>query len=193
MTKFWKKIGAVVLSLALMASLAVPCFAAEETTRGIIHPDNPVRIENAESRGRSLNAFATSLGNVGNQTNVTIYDNVTGDPCQKWDLFSGVDDNHTMIYLHGTSFVIDCSSSNNVQLYNRNTGNVNDQYLRLVDEHTSTQVANTFGFVLTRTITTSTPLAVRAMFNAPVQGGYDVRFASPDSTFAALWVVNTEG
>lgn len=193
MKRFGKKLGILIVAMALLVTSAFSVSAATAV-------DNQVALDFANGptlssrsmpsrayiywyrhNGYCMNVYSSS-STPANFNKVTTYAKVAGDPLQQWSVDGNYNDTQVRIHCYGTNFCVDCGANNYAQIYSSNssTTNVNDQYLKLVDERQSTGKTYGCGFVLTRTIS-STPLALWAdeSDTAGLVYGFRVKFGSP--------------
>lgn len=197
MKRFGKKLGVLIAATALlvMSAFSVSAASAAEDQiaadfinkplRSAANFTGDVKIVWYSNNGYCLNAYTSGIPT--SQTNVSIYSNLPNEPTQNWEIRGQYNQTTVRVFLSGYELCLDCSPSYNTQLYASSGAgvNVNDQYLKMVDETNSLPhlaSRNPTGFVLTKSIS-STPRAMHADQSAPLQMGWNVNYAVPSSSY----------
>ena len=203
MKRFGKKLGAIVLAMSLMlvsafsvsaASVEAPAedFFAQPARAASSFP-GAVRIKWYVNNNYSLNVYS-SASTPANQNDVTVYSTIPGEGLQLWNIQGDYGSTTVRVFVYGTNYCLDCSSTYNTQVYSGSGSGVslNDQYLKMVNETASLPhlaAQNPTGFVLAKTIS-SVPRAMHADANVPRQNGWNVNYAVPGADQSSFyWLV----
>lgn len=176
MTKFWKKIGAVVLSLALMASLAVPCFAAEVTTDNgsevVTRAFAPTGWHHYRNETLYLNVYTD--GAAYENCNVTVFaPSSTYPDSQLFQFVATSSGNYIMHTKIDMNYSVErYTPNNNCDIYPWSKNNVADYEIHVAYEPGS-QVTERYGIVLAAQVGGSYLAATRTSTAMPA-GGYNV-------------------
>ena len=184
MTKFWKKIGAVVLSLALMASLAVPCFAAEVTTDNgsevVARAVAPTGWRRYHNGTLHLNVYTD--GAVYQNCNVTVYPFTNDYPqSQMFKFVSSSNGTYKMLTMIDENYSVErYTPTSNCDVYTWATNTLADYQIHVAYE-TAGQYVGKYGFVLATQVG-GNYLAITKTSAPMSAGGFDVNWQATTST-----------